>query len=113
VSKEANLAIFKAVRFAILDSINIPLYRGHTVYYPSKTKFVRTKISIFPRPLDFGITASPILTEACELLGINDITVKVLLRPAQFANLAQCIAGAWQHLTQALWSSLLQSAAGD
>jgi ribosomal protein S5 len=80
VSKEANLAIFKAIRFAILDSINIPLYRNHTVYYPSKTKFVRTKISIFPRPSDFGITASPILCEACELLGIRDITVKVRCR---------------------------------
>lgn len=77
VSKDANAALLKAVRFAILGAINIPLYRGHTVYFPSKTKFVKTKISIFPRPADFGITASPILTEACELIGIQNITIKV------------------------------------
>eukprot|EP00892_Ulva_mutabilis_P008620 jgi/Ulvmu1/612/UM001_0620.1 len=76
VAKEVNDAIFKAIRFAILGAINIPLYRGHTVYYPSKTKFIRTKISIFPRPSDFGISASPIVMQACELLGIRDITVK-------------------------------------
>lgn len=79
VAKEVNDAIFKAIRFAILGAINIPLYRGHTVYYPSKTKFIRTKISIFPRPSDFGISASPIVMQACELLGIRDITVKVWL----------------------------------
>jgi ribosomal protein S5 len=72
--------MFKAVRFAILGVINIPLYRGHTVYFPSKTKFVKTRMSIFPRPADFGINASPIVTEACELLGIQNLTVKV--RPA-------------------------------
>ena len=77
VGKDANVALFKAVRFAILGAINVPLYRGHTLYYPSKTKFVRTKISIFPRPSDFGITASPILTEACELIGIQNLSVKV------------------------------------
>ena len=80
VSKDTNTAIMKALRFAILGAINIPLYRGHTVYFPSKSKYVRTKISIFPRPLDFGITASPILNEACELIGIRDITVKVRRR---------------------------------
>lgn len=76
-AKEANDSIFKALRFAILGAINIPLYRRHTVYYPSRSKFIRTKISIFPRPSDFGISASPIITEACELLGIQNITVKV------------------------------------
>jgi hypothetical protein len=76
-SKEVNDAIFKATRFAILGAINIPLYRGHTVYYPSKTKYIRTKMSIFPRPADFGLSASPIIIEACELLGIQNLTVKV------------------------------------
>lgn len=75
-AKEVNDSIFKAMRLAILGSINIPMYRRHTVYYPSRSKFIRTKISIFPRPSDFGINASPIITEACELLGIRDITVK-------------------------------------
>lgn len=76
-AKEVNDSIFKAMRLAILGAINIPMYRRHTVYYPSRSKFIRTKISIFPRPSDFGINASPIITEACELLGIRDITVKV------------------------------------
>jgi small subunit ribosomal protein S5 len=76
-SKDSNIAIFKALRFAILGAINIPLYRNHTVYFPSKTKYVRTKISIFPRPTGFGINASPIITEACELVGVKNITVKV------------------------------------
>lgn len=82
VAQDANSAIMKALRFAILDAINIPLYRGHTVYFPSKSKYVRTKISIFPRPLEFGIVASPILTEACEIIGIRDITIKVRRAPA-------------------------------
>jgi hypothetical protein len=76
-SKNSKTAILKALRFAILGAINIPLYRRHTVYFPTKTKYVTTKISIFPRPTDFGISASPIVTEACELLGIKNITVKV------------------------------------
>lgn len=69
--------MFKAVRFAILNSITIPRYRKHTLYYPSQSKFIKTKISIFPRPLDFGLVASPFIVEACELLGILDLTVKV------------------------------------
>lgn len=73
----------------MLGAINIPLYRRHTVYYPSKTKFIRTKISIFPRPSDFGISASPIIMQACELLGIRDITVKV--RTSQAACRGACL----------------------
>ena len=88
-SKDMNTAIFKAVRFAILGAINIPLYRGHTVYFPSQTKYVRTKISIWPRPADFGITASPIIMEACELLGIRDISVKARC-PRYIALRAAC-----------------------
>jgi ribosomal protein S5 len=87
-AKDANDAIFKALRLAILGAINIPLYRGHTVYYPSRSKYVRTKISIFPRPADFGISASPIITEACELLGIQNLTVKVCCSSAAHALLA-------------------------
>lgn len=98
VAKEVNDAIFKAIRFAVLGAINIPLYRGHTVYYPSKTKFIRTKISIFPRPSDFGISASPIVMQACELLGIRDITVKV--RP-------DSISRRQQHSVQRLQGMLL------
>lgn len=100
VAKEVNDAIFKAIRFAILGAINIPLYRGHTVYYPSKTKFIRTKISIFPRPSDFGISASPIIMQACELLGIRDITVKVWCMqptPPQFSSALVL------HLHRAMW----------
>lgn len=76
-AKETNQAIFKAIRFAILNSVTVPRYRQHTLFYPSQSKFIRTKISIFPRPLDFGLVASPILVEACELLGIRDLTVKI------------------------------------
>ena len=98
-AKEANDAIFKALRFAILGAINIPLYRKHTVYYPSRSKFIRTKISIFPRPSDFGINASPIITEACELLGIQNITVKVRNRVIfPYRTVVQQIVAALQFL---------------
>ena len=76
-SQEANAAVFKAVRFALLGAVAVPLYRGHTVHYPSRTTFVRSKISIFPRPLEFGLSGAPVLMDACELLGIRDLTVKV------------------------------------
>ena len=87
-AKEANDSIFKAIRFAILGAINIPLYRRHTVYYPSRSKFIRTKISIFPRPSDFGLSASPIIIGACELLGIQNLTVKVPFPQHSFQSFA-------------------------
>lgn len=94
-SQDASASLIKAVRFAILGAINIPLYREHTVYFPTKTKFVKTKMSIFPRPADFGITASPIIHEACELLGIQNLTVKVcshiLLRSLHPMQMCVCM----------------------
>ena len=34
-------------------------------------------MQVWPRPSGFGITASPLVTQLCELAGINDVTIKL------------------------------------
>ena len=82
VSKDAQEATTKALRIALLNAVVVPRYRERTVFFPHHHKYVKTEMSIFPRPLEFGIVAPPVIIEACELLGLHDITVKAWGRRA-------------------------------
>lgn len=44
------------------------------------------RLQIWPRVAGFGITASPLITQLCELIGLSDVTVKVTGRRKNIRN---------------------------
>jgi ribosomal protein S5 len=73
VQKAVTTAFFKS--FASI--VNVPLYRGHTVYHRIDHKRHTTNIMMLPKQAGRGIRASNLMYELCQLAGIKDITIKV------------------------------------
>jgi ribosomal protein S5 len=46
-------------------------------------------MQVWPRPLGFGITANPVITELCDLAGLHNVTVKVSGNRKNLRNLVQ------------------------
>jgi small subunit ribosomal protein S5 len=46
-------------------------------------------MQVWPRAAGFGITASPLITQLCELAGIKDVTIKVTGRRRNIRNVVQ------------------------
>jgi ribosomal protein S5 len=46
-------------------------------------------MQVWPRPLGFGVTANPIVTELCDLAGLHNVTVKVSGNRKNIRNLVQ------------------------
>jgi ribosomal protein S5 len=73
VQKAVTAAFFKS--FA--NIVNVPLYRGHTIYHRVDHKRHTTNIMMLPKEAGKGIRASTLMFELCQLAGIKDITIKV------------------------------------
>ncbi|KAF8065626.1 mrp5 [Scenedesmus sp. PABB004] len=55
----------------------IPRYRGHTLFHPIDVTLRKVRLQAWPRPLGFGVTASPLVTALCDLAGVKNVTVKL------------------------------------
>ncbi|WIA36472.1 hypothetical protein OEZ86_007772 [Tetradesmus obliquus] len=69
--------------------VAIPRYRGHTVYHPIDLTVRKIRMQVWPRELGFGVTANPVVTELCDLAGIDNVTVKVSGNRKNVRNLVQ------------------------
>lgn len=43
-------------------------------------------MQVWPRRAGFGVTASPLITQLCELVGIRDVTIKLTGRRKNIRN---------------------------
>lgn len=81
VGEGADSNVQRAVSAAFFKSyaniVNVPLYRGHTIYHRIEHKRHTTNILMIPREFGKGIRASNLMYELCVLAGIQDITVQV------------------------------------
>eukprot|EP01026_Neomeris_dumetosa_P041720 TRINITY_DN3462_c0_g1_i1.p3 TRINITY_DN3462_c0_g1~~TRINITY_DN3462_c0_g1_i1.p3 ORF type:complete len:240 (-),score=38.41 TRINITY_DN3462_c0_g1_i1:340-1059(-) len=96
-SAEPNTAVAKATQQAIKEAKFVPLYRGHTIYWPLNANFNNAKIRMYPRERGFGLVAHPVFMEICELMGIRDLTCR--LRGSRNArNNIKCFIDALQQM---------------
>lgn len=49
---------------------------------------LQIRMRMWPRRMGFGITASPLITQLCELAGVQDVTIKVTGRRKNIPNVA-------------------------
>eukprot|EP00775_Hariotina_reticulata_P013786 gene13786-13907_t len=70
VTLDAHLKAYKNLKV-------IPRYRGHTIFHPIDIRHREIRMRAWPRQLGFGITANPIITQLCDLAGIDNITIKL------------------------------------
>lgn len=76
-SNSSQHVVGEAYIKAYQNLVPIPLYRNHTVYHRIEHKFHTIKMIIMPRPEGFGVVASPVLRELCNMIGIKNISIKV------------------------------------
>lgn len=50
---------------------------------------LQIRLQAWPRELGFGITASPVVTELCDLAGLHNVTVKLSGNRSNIRNLVQ------------------------
>ncbi|KAI8474708.1 MAG: hypothetical protein J3K34DRAFT_407089 [Monoraphidium minutum] len=74
---ELQQVMLNSVVAAYRNVVPIPLYRAHTIYHPVDYQFRKLRIRMWPRPLGFGLTASPMLESLCGLAGLRNATIKL------------------------------------
>jgi ribosomal protein S5 len=90
VQRAVSAAFFKSYA----NIVNVPLYRGHTIYHRIEYKRHTTNILMIPREFGKGIRASNLMYELCVLAGIQDITVQVRPRAGSRCYCFACLAHA-------------------
>lgn len=58
----------------------IPLYRGHTLYHRIEHNYNMLKLTLEPRPEGWGVKASELVTQLCNLAGLRNVSIKVHAR---------------------------------
>lgn len=71
---------------AYRNIVAIPRYRKHTIYHPIDHTQRKVRMQAWPRYAGFGLTASPLMTILCRLVGINDVTIKLTGRRKNVRN---------------------------
>jgi ribosomal protein S5 len=66
------------------------LYRGHTIYHRIDHEFHCMKMRLMPRHSGWGVKASDLISELCGLVGIKDISIKLIRRSTNRFYVAQC-----------------------
>lgn len=84
-----------AVAKAHMDSYSnlnfIPLYRGHTIYHRIEHRFHRFKMLLMPRYEGWGVKASDLLSELMGLIGIKNISVRLIGNAQSKFYVAACL----------------------
>ncbi|GMH34464.1 hypothetical protein BSKO_02298 [Bryopsis sp. KO-2023] len=85
-SKAATVqaAIENAKKRALKTLIFIPRYREHTIFEQSSAKCTATKVLMWPRSRGFGVRCNDVLYQVCELIGLQDISIKVIGSRSKF-----------------------------
>eukprot|EP00879_Flechtneria_rotunda_P001675 GHRR01001835.1.p1 GENE.GHRR01001835.1~~GHRR01001835.1.p1 ORF type:complete len:360 (+),score=95.85 GHRR01001835.1:159-1238(+) len=87
--KNIQKVILDAQLKAYQNVVAIPRYRKHTVYHPIDLKVRKVRMQVWPRQLGFGITANPLITQLCDLAGLDNVTIKVSGRRKNVRNVVQ------------------------
>mmetsp|Transcript_41998 Transcript_41998/g.50912 ORF Transcript_41998/g.50912 Transcript_41998/m.50912 type:complete len:459 (-) Transcript_41998:126-1502(-) len=75
---DVNMAVTKAHANAAKNLFHVDLFDGHTIWHKTKAKFVRTSVSMSPKPEGSGLVANTLIKDICELAGIKNLQAKVL-----------------------------------
>lgn len=76
-ANDVSSAVVKAHARALERLTYVPRYRGHTIYYPTKEKYGKSIVIMYPKTSGSGIKASILVDAVCRLAGIKDVGVKV------------------------------------
>lgn len=96
----ANGALEDAHANAFSRLIYVPLYRQRTLYHRIEHRFRTIKVILMPRPEGYGQVCSDFMSELCELIGIEDISIKIQGRRRKNKfNLVKCFMEAVQRQT--------------
>ncbi len=100
VAKGNNVrqAIEKANKVAEKSMITIPLKEG-LIAYSVDGKFGASRIMLKDKPKGGGLVAGSSIRVLCELVGITDVSAKVLSRSSNKLNIAQATMNAFQKLS--------------
>lgn len=75
-SETPQHAIERACRDAKRNLLHVDLFQNRTVYHRVRGKFVKTKVSMWPKPKGSGITGNNNYLAILQLFGIKDVGVK-------------------------------------
>ena len=99
VSKGLDVAqaVEKAVRLAKKDLIEVPI-KGETIPYEVYAKFGAAKVILKPQRKGRGLVAGGVVRVICTLVGIKNISSKILGRTGNKLNNAQATIKAFKKL---------------
>ena len=69
----------------------IPLYRGHTIFHQIEHHFHRFKMLLMPRYEGWGVKASDLISELLGLIGIKNISVRLIGNAQSKFYVAACL----------------------
>lgn len=69
----------------------VPLYRGHTIFHDIQHKYHQFKMHLMPRHDGWGVKSSDLIAELCGLVGIKNISVKLIGRSKNKFYVAECL----------------------
>eukprot|EP00003_Mantamonas_plastica_P016994 TRINITY_DN28406_c0_g1_i1.p1 TRINITY_DN28406_c0_g1~~TRINITY_DN28406_c0_g1_i1.p1 ORF type:complete len:298 (-),score=69.10 TRINITY_DN28406_c0_g1_i1:23-877(-) len=75
---EIPTATSKAAAEAHRNLIQIPLYKGKTIFHDIESQFCKTKVILRRAPLDTGFTANNQVMRVLRVFGIEDCVTKVI-----------------------------------
>ncbi|MEW5306957.1 MAG: hypothetical protein WDW36_009384 [Sanguina aurantia] len=96
VAETAQLSIARAYIEAYSSLTAVPLYRGHTLYHHIDHDFHHLKLKLMPRPEGWGTKCNSLLYELCHLVGLRNVSIKVMGRRKNKFFVAQAFLEALQ-----------------
>ena len=76
-AKDRRTAIKAAVNSASKRLIKIDLCENRTVYHNFRAESNKTRMLVFRKPENYGLTCHRVLSRVCKMIGIKDLRVKV------------------------------------
>lgn len=69
--------LYNSLMQALKTLFFVPRYNDATIRVPIKTKFGKSKVTMYPKSSGSGCKASDLMTDICHLAGIKDIGIKI------------------------------------
>lgn len=90
-------AIERACRDAKRNILDLDLYQGRTIHHRVKGKFVKSRVSLWPSPRGWGVSANNNFSAIFQLFGVKDVGAK-LHGPRCLANAVKALFNALSNL---------------
>eukprot|EP00898_Chlorokybus_atmophyticus_P009031 jgi/Chlat1/9129/Chrsp97S08428 len=75
---EVQAAVQKANRAALRNLFFIELFDNHTIFHETQKTYGRTKVRLLPSKQGSGIKANHVIDNICRLVGIKNLSAKVV-----------------------------------